>query len=267
MNTMKLFLGLSLVVMVLVGLATEQAIAAKSFVTDGLISYWTFDKKDVKGDIAKDIIGKNDGTIKGDVNLVAGKIGDAISCDGATNLVEVPINDDLSREGTDTMTVEAWLNVEKPAFGVICGRDYWILHWSTEGALPAQMTYYVGVGGWKSVNSQSSVKDGWHHWAGVYDGKNMMVYLDGKKDGSSAMSGKIAPTGDGHAKFLSFGKDYHTSVNNGRWNKVIIDEVKIYKKALSDAEIAQNFSADSNSLAVDNIGKLSTTWGDVKYQH
>lgn len=256
-----------MLLMALVNLIASQAFAAKPFVSDGLISYWTFDKKDIKNDVAKDIWGKNDGTIKGDVNLVEGKIGEAISCDGATNLVEVPINDDLSREGTDKMTVEAWLNAEKPVYGVICGRDYWILHWTTNGTLPAGMTFYVGVGGWKSINSQNTVKDGWHHWAGVYDGKNLMVYLDGQKDGSVALSGDIAPTGDGHAKFLSFGKDYHTSVSNDRWNKVIIDEVKIYNRPLTDAEIEQNFLADSNSLAVDSSGKLSTTWGNIKDQH
>ena len=41
-----------------------------------------------------------------------------------------------------------------------------------------------------------------------------------------------------------------------------IDEVRVYKRALSDAEIKQNFGA--NGLAVEPDGKLATAWGLLK---
>ncbi|MEK7396141.1 MAG: LamG domain-containing protein [Candidatus Poribacteria bacterium] len=245
------------------GLVSNEAFG-QQYVTNGLISYWTFDKSEINGEILKDVFGKNDATIKGAPQTVKGKIDEALAFDGVKDLVEVPINEDLSREGSDAMTVEAWLNVELPAYGVICGRDYWIFHWTTEKVLPAGMQFYVGVGGWKQVQSKTTVKDGWHHWAGVYDGKELKIYLDGVKDSSMALSGKIAGTGDGHAKFLSFGKDYHTTVNATRWNKVIIDEVRIYKRGLSDDEIMQNFKVKSNTLAVDTAGKVVSTWANIK---
>jgi len=259
-------LSFALFLIIVLGLITTGDVSGQSFVTDGLISFWTFDQATIKDDLLKDIWGKNDGTIKGKPQIVEGKVGEALSFDGVKDLVEVPINDELSRVDTDKLTVEAWLSAETPCYGVICGRDYWIFHWSKDKTLPTQMNFYDGVGGWKSTTSTSSVKDEWHHWAGVYDGKNLMVYMDGKKDASTPLSGKISPTGDGHSKYIVFGKDYHTDVNGDRWNKVIIDEVRIYNKALTDDEIEKNFMSDSNKLAIAPAGKLPVAWGSIKKQ-
>ena len=41
-----------------------------------------------------------------------------------------------------------------------------------------------------------------------------------------------------------------------------IDEVRIYDRALNNAEVQQNFVAEG--LAVDVTGKLTTTWGKMK---
>ena len=41
-----------------------------------------------------------------------------------------------------------------------------------------------------------------------------------------------------------------------------VDEVRIYKKVLTVEEIKQNFEAQG--LAVQPIGKLSLTWGQIK---
>jgi hypothetical protein len=41
--------------------------------------------------------------------------------------------------------------------------------------------------------------------------------------------------------------------------------VRIYKRALSEDEIAKNFNAKTNSLAVvDAKDKLAITWGEIK---
>ena len=41
-----------------------------------------------------------------------------------------------------------------------------------------------------------------------------------------------------------------------------VDEVRIYKKVLTEEEIKQNF--ESQGLAIQPIGKLSLTWGRIK---
>ena len=42
----------------------------------GLVSYWSFDKADVEGEIVKDGWGKNDGVFFGSPKQVAGKVGE-----------------------------------------------------------------------------------------------------------------------------------------------------------------------------------------------
>ena len=60
--------------------------APASVVTDGLVSYWTFDKAYIVNDTVKDVWGDNNGTIIGNPKVVPGKIGEALEFDGADDL-------------------------------------------------------------------------------------------------------------------------------------------------------------------------------------
>ena len=50
-------------------------------VTEGLVSYWTFDKQDIAGGTVKDVWGENDGKIVGDPKVVDGQVGEALEFD------------------------------------------------------------------------------------------------------------------------------------------------------------------------------------------
>ena len=58
-------------------------------VTDGLVSYWTFDEKDIAGFTAKDVWGENDGRIVGNPKVVDGQVGEALEFDGANDYVNL----------------------------------------------------------------------------------------------------------------------------------------------------------------------------------
>jgi len=60
------------VVTILVTMFGQTDIAKSQVVTDGLLSYWTFDAADIADETAKDAWGKRDGTILGDTYLTAG---------------------------------------------------------------------------------------------------------------------------------------------------------------------------------------------------
>ena len=47
---------------------------AERVVTDGLVSYWTFDRHNIVGRTIKDVWGENDGTIVGNPKVVKGKL-------------------------------------------------------------------------------------------------------------------------------------------------------------------------------------------------
>ena len=77
-------------------------------VTEGLVSYWTFDQQDVAGDIAEDVWGKNDGTVVGSPKVVAGRVKDALEFDGLDDYVNLTnLGDFGSQMGTSTF--EAWI--------------------------------------------------------------------------------------------------------------------------------------------------------------
>jgi hypothetical protein len=54
--------------------------------------------------------------------------------------------------------------------------------------------------------------------------------------------------------------------NAAYWFKGIIDEVAIYKKVLTAAEIAKDMAGIMPATAVEPAGKLATTWSRMKYQ-
>ena len=80
---------------------------AQQIVTDGLVSYWTFDDGDIEGDTVKDVWGDNDGTIVGNAQMVDGKIGKALEFDGVGSYVEVPDHESLQL--WEKHTLEAWI--------------------------------------------------------------------------------------------------------------------------------------------------------------
>ncbi len=104
---------------------------------------------------------------------------------------------------------------------------------------------------WISV--QENLTQGvWYHIVGTFDGASIVCYLNGAEKDSSAISGI---SGGDSAFFIA--QDGGDNVFNG-----IVDEVRVYNKALSNAEVQQNFSAES--AAVEPANKLSMTWGEIK---
>lgn len=98
----------------------------------------------------------------------------------------------------------------------------------------------------------------WYHVVGTYDGKEMKIYVDGKLENSTdAQSGDI-----NYPDRIFFTIGAYKDDNEDFSHKGIIDEVRIYDRALSEKEIENNLKAEG--LAVESIGKLSITWGHIK---
>ena len=83
-------------------------------VEDGLISYWSFDQASITGKVAKDMWGKNDATLNGDIQIVAGKLGDAVQLDGDGDYVDCG-NDASLNVGVDDFSIEYCVKYGTPA--------------------------------------------------------------------------------------------------------------------------------------------------------
>ena len=77
------------------------------FVTDGLVSYWTFDRQDIDGDIVNDVWGKNNAKRVG-ARKVNGRVNGALEFDGIDDYVNLTnLGDFGSQLGSSTF--EAWV--------------------------------------------------------------------------------------------------------------------------------------------------------------
>ncbi|MBN2137916.1 MAG: LamG domain-containing protein [Sedimentisphaerales bacterium] len=165
-----------------------------------------------------------------------GHIGGALAFDGDGDCVEVLDSNDFHI--VNRITVAAWFKVD--AFDkdwqaiVTKGDRSWRLqrNWDKESLEFACSGLLVPGNRQGSVFGVADVNDGrWHHAAGVYDGKKLSLYIDGKLDVSSDARGKILSTDSA----LLIGEN---SDKPGRWFTGAIDDVRIYSYALSAEEVA-----------------------------
>ena len=77
------------------------------FVTDGLVSYWTFDRHNIDGNTVKDVWGENDAKRVG-ARKVQGRVNGALEFDGANDYVNLTNLGDFGSQ-LSTSTFEAWV--------------------------------------------------------------------------------------------------------------------------------------------------------------
>ncbi len=157
--------------------------------TQDLVGYWKFNEG--SGSVAGDSSGLgNDGTIHG-ASWVSGSPdgSTALSFDGVNDYVEVP--DSSSLDITDAITIEAWIkrDVGGTGYGRIVSKENdaqsndigYFLQLSSTGTV--RLGFANGSSTYISAIGSTVVSTGvWHHIAGVYDGNEIRVYLDGQLD-------------------------------------------------------------------------------------
>jgi parallel beta-helix repeat protein len=207
-----------------------------------LVGHWKFDEG--SGTTASDssVFGNN-GNIYGASWSTNCKYGKCLDFDGANDYVEVPSSSSLNI--VDPMTVEAWVY---PKFGsqnrnfaavakmtsVSGGNSKFSLELAGSGPSPIPIMFWVNDGDWQGVSSTTSLADNtWYHVAGVYDGSYIRIYINSVEEGTPVAQGNPSSS----YETLQIG----SSQKENRWGKWIIDEVKIYNRALSAAEIIQEY--------------------------
>jgi len=201
----------------------------------GLADWWSAEGN------ANDNVGTNNGTLVGGASYAPGEVGQAFSFDGVSGYVSIPDSPSLDSFVTN-MTIETWIkvnqtNVNSDWRGIVTkGNDSWRLQGvQGEGtvsfAANGLSTYLTGT---RNVNDEQ-----WHHVAGVYDGTNIYLYVDGTLDTSTPATGLIIQ--DSFPVCLGANPDAPLPYYfNG-----LIDEVSIYNRALSAAEIQSIYLAGS----------------------
>jgi hypothetical protein len=227
----------------------------------GLIGEWHLD-----GD-AKDTSGNgNDGALAGNVTFTPGRYGKALALNrvalngvapnGAGDYVTVPDSASL-KDGQTGLTVAAWVKMERlPApntyYAPIAKEHSYRFIISPDGG--AHFVVATSNNGWYADGTVAGLgtrlsAGEWYHLAATYDGHQLRVYVNGALDGMGGpLSGYIAA----HAKQL--GRNAETvkapltfgakTSGNLDYTAGLIDEVRVYDRALSDDEVSALYDAN-----------------------
>lgn len=203
-----------------------------------LIAMWDFDYGSLE-----DTWGDNHGTIQGAAFFVAGRSGTDKALE-LTGYEHVVVANESNFDITEAITVSAWIKVR--SFDgqwqaiVTKGDSAWRLQRdSVRNGLEfsCSQLHVPGDDAWGSLLGSRTVNDGqWHHAAGVYDGQQMVLYIDGTLDVSQPASGRIALNN----RPVCIGAN---AERGGRTFKGQIDEVAVFDHAL-DAESVRRLYTD-----------------------
>ena len=202
---------------------------------DGLVAEWLFEEGE--GNVVRDTSdNNNNGVLHNDPQWVDDGIGTALRFDGIDDYVDCGTTATIDL--TETVSLEAWIKPEKPSTGepLIAGKGIYAygLTWSGSAVY-----FYVSDGAWKAVSPLPLRR--WSHVVGTYDGKRMLLYVNGelasgfvmaepntpiKSRGSSAMIGRLA-------------KAYYCGA---------VDNVRIYSRPLSRQEVEGHYEQERKRL-------------------
>ena len=206
----------------------------------GLVASYSFNEG--SGTTVADASGNgNNGTISSATWSTAGKYGNALAFNGTS--ARITINDSTSLHLTTTMTLEAWVNpstVNAAWRDVIYkGNDNYYLEGTSDRVFPAVGGTF-GAANANVFGTTSLAVNTWTHLAATYDGATLRLYVNGTQVSSSARTGNLATS----TNPLQIGGDSLYGQNFSG----MIDEVRIYNVALTQAQIQSDMNTPIGSL-------------------
>ena len=232
---------------------------------DGLVAHWDFNEG--QGDALHDRSGNgNDGTIHG-AQWVKTNDGYALAFDGVDDYVDC--GNGPSLDITGSITVEAWVYIESAPEKIqagIVGKFYesYSLGHSSNG----RCYWYISSGG--NYRRSLPLETGsWHHLVGTLESSDdlaiatMALYLNGVglhgRDSVRDHPGHSVRKAVNHGKNFLVGcmvRDPATEdpgLRSLSHFHGMIDEVKVYNRALSEAEITRNYNEHAEEKGRDRL--------------
>ena len=230
----------------------------------GLVGYWKMNEPSwngTAGEVIDSSGNNNHGTAKNGANTSAGgKIGRCGYFDGNNDYVDVGSDSSLD---VDKVTVMAWVNVNLYHNGKILCK-------SPQNSTNIDFLFFIGTdakayfrhydgSSWHGVGSNDRMySDRWYHIAGTFDGMSWKIYIDGEVNGVANDEVTLSTGGA-----LEIGRYYH-STPILYFNR-LVDEVKIYNRALSGEEIKEEAFGFTDSKKDDFTGTYDDTIWESDY--
>jgi len=212
----------------------------------GLVAHYKFD-----GDASDSSGSGNDGVLRGPA-FVSGKFDQAIGFDGVDDYVAIQ-NLHYESTGHPEISVSAWIRTGSSDDQIIATFDrneYWRLQIGGEAGGDGLLGFEVMTSDGQVDTDEADnwpgntgrVDDGeWHHVAGVFDNGTLTMYIDGNPK-EPYFGGSTFGTGTTRYGYLGVGSESTAFDLEPRTPASFfageMDEVRIYHRALSEAEVA-----------------------------
>ncbi len=199
----------------------------------GLVGYWKFDEG--SGTSAADSSGNgNAGTLTNGPTWTSGKVGGALSFDGADDFVVMSGSPSLFN--LQNLSIDAWVYSSNfSQYG----------HIFEDGTVNSQYSFFfegssivfrTNAGSFHSSYVGVPANSAWHHMVATYDGSTKKIFLDGALVLSDAYSSAL--TTGGASQYIGVYGGGGGYFFNGK-----IDNVRVYNRALSTAEVTALYNA------------------------
>jgi hypothetical protein len=228
-----------------------EALERRALMAVGLVAAYAFDEG--AGAAAADASSTGNGASVSGAAWTAGKYGGALSFDGVNDMVTVP--DAASLDLTTEMTLEAWVRpASNSNWGTVilkergAGLAYSL--YSTDGVNRPPSAYVYRTRDVRALGTGTLALNTWSHLGGTYDGANLRLYVNGALASTTAVTGAMPAT----TNALRIG-------GNTVWGEYfngLIDDVRVYNRALTIAEIQTDMSTPVATPAPDTTAPTAT---------
>jgi hypothetical protein len=227
------------------------------------VEYWSFDGSlsDKAGETEDNLTARGDGGISATARFVtpaqlSGASGQAVALGagpGDAEYLTAPISQDLRLDST--YTIEMWIHPTD-----VAGWNRLVLNWGQAGqhayhvaihnGLPS-LAHGQGNGKYFFAEGGAIASGRWHHIAAVAErnetnpaNSRLIVYLDGRQTGTGTFDGTI---GQSDGAGLGIGDSAAIAARNSRY-RGYIDELKVWRRALTPKEIAEHYNKRAEVL-------------------
>lgn len=238
----------------------------------GLVSYWKLDDgvADNSATTVVDVEVANPGALQGSSWVVGSgaQLGGALALDGITDYVDIPQSEGLDI-GTNEVSISLWVNMptnpteiaEINAIYDSTGDSYVVYLDKASGELRFKVTDAAGGAERPGIPGLNIETGRWHHVVGVFNGAagpvtgQVSIYLDGRLEDLHTRQNMTEEVKAGQHAALG-----RNGTAAGYWFAGEIDDIAIWRRALSSAEVAHIFNSGTNGIPLQkNVMNLQVT--------